>query len=164
MRGSSRSGDTAETLILVGLILDIIGEVILLGIGLLFLAFAGLGFILLGFALIGFVWIALVWSFSYSRVREGDYEGARTPTLVFAILSLLTLALIPGILFLIAYVKLGDAIDSTPRGAPAWSAVPSAPALASMPPATAAPRYCAHCGRPSTRASGFCEGCGAPLA
>ena len=161
MRAGDRAGETAATLILVGLILDIIGEVILLFIGFATLVF-GIGVILLALALVGFVWIALVWAYSYSRVKAGDYAGARTPTLVFAILSLITLALIPGILFLIAYLKLGDALAAG-AAAPshAWGAMPYTPApVASAAPA---PRFCSHCGRPAVGTAAFCEGCGAPL-
>jgi hypothetical protein len=166
MRGGSPSGGTAKTLILVGLILDIVFEVILVFAGLALLVVFGLGVILLGFAVVGFVWIALIWLFSYQRVQDGDYVGARTPTLVFAILSLITLALIPGILFLIAYVKLGDAMrESSAAAAPAWGTpTPLAP---SFPPAAAGPaagpRFCSHCGRANAGASAFCQGCGAPL-
>jgi hypothetical protein len=162
VRGPNRSGETAETLVLVGLILDIVGEVILLAIALFVLVFPVVGLLLLGFSLIGFLWIALVWSFSYSRIKAGDYEGARTPTLVFAILSLITFALIPGVLFLIAYIKLGDAIEQPTVGTPAWGAVPTSPPLGAAP--LAASRYCAHCGRASVGVDRYCQGCGAPLA
>lgn len=160
MRATNRAGETAETLILVGLILDIIGEVILLVVGLFLLIVPILGALFLGFALIGFVWIALVWAYSYSRVHQGDYEGARTPTLVFTILSFITLALIPAILFLIAYIKLGDAIEREAVPGQAWGPGPIPP----LPSAQLAPvRYCAHCGRPSPGGTAFCQGCGAPL-
>jgi hypothetical protein len=160
VRGSNRAGETAETLILVGLILDIIGEVILLFVGLFLLIVPVFGAIFLGFALVGFVWIALVWMFSYGRVREGDYEGARTPTLVFAILSFITFALIPAILFLIAYIKLGDAIDQSVSMAPAWGTQPLAPTPGLV---AAATKYCSHCGRANSPTNTFCQGCGAPL-
>jgi len=159
VRAGDRAGETAATLILVGLILDIIGEVILLFIGFATLVF-GIGVILLALALVGFVWIALVWAYSYSRVKAGDYAGARTPTLVFAILSLITLALIHGILFLIAYLKLGDALETQPTPAQAWGSVPTPP-IPSVPGA-AVPRYCSHCGRASPGSAVFCKGCGAP--
>jgi hypothetical protein len=163
VQGSSRSGETAQTLILVGLIIDIVAEAIVVAIALLIVS-AGFSGLLLGFAVIGFVWIALVWVFSYQRVREGDYERARAPTLVFSILSFLTLALIPAILFLIAYVKLGDALQEAPRGSPAWGTVPTAPPLSFAAPVPASTRYCSHCGRASSGTAAFCEGCGAPLA
>lgn len=163
MRGANRSGDTARTLILIGLILDVIGEAILLLVGVFFLIVPLLGAIVLGIALIGFVWVALVYVFSYERVRNGDYEGARTPTLVFAILSLITLALIPGILFLIGYVKLGDALREATPAAPAWGspAPPSVPIPAA--PLAGGMRYCAHCGRANPGGTAYCTGCGAPL-
>jgi hypothetical protein len=165
MRGSSPSAETARTLILVGLIIDVIFEVVLLFFGLVLLAAPILGGIVLAFAVIGFVWIALIWLFSYDRVREGDYEGSRAPTLVFAILSLITLALIPGILFLIAYIKLGDAIREEPKGSLAWGVTPTAP-LPTAPlgvAVAAGPRFCSHCGRANPATGVFCEGCGAPL-
>jgi hypothetical protein len=164
MRGMTPSGGTAKSLVLVGLILDLIFEVVLLGVGLLFLIVPFLGALLLGFALIGFVWIALIWVYSYDRIRNGDYEGARTPTLVFAILSLITFSLIPGILFLIAYVKLGDAMRESGPVAPAWGA-PAAPPppIPSAASGLAAPRFCSHCGRANPGAGAFCQGCGAPL-
>lgn len=161
MQATNRAGETAETLILVGLILDIIGDVILLIVGLFLLIVPVFGALLLGFAVIGFVWIALVWVFSYARVRERDYEGARTPTLVFAILSFITFALVPAILFLIAYIKLGDAIERGALPAQAWGAAPTAPLPVAA--ATPASRYCSHCGRASTGPAAFCQGCGAPL-
>jgi len=161
MRSVNRAAETAETLILVGLILDIIAEVILLFVGLVLLIAPVFGGIVLAFALIGFVWIALVWAYSYSRVKSGDYEGARSPTLVFAILSLITLAIIPGILFLIAYLKLGDALEAEGAPSHAWGPTPTPPLPAA--PATAAARYCTHCGRANPTTAVFCEGCGAPL-
>ncbi len=164
MHAEPASGGTARTLILVGLILDIIAEVILLGVGIALLIVPIFGALLLLFALIGFVWIALVWVYSYSRAREGDYEGARTPTLVFAILSMITLALIPGILFLIAYVKLGDAQREQAQAptAAAWGAPPPLPPLAGGPPA-ARSGVCSRCGRTNPPGGAFCQGCGAPL-
>lgn len=162
MRGRSESGDTAKTLILVGLILDIIGAVVLLLIGLFILIFPLLGEILLGLALIGLVWVVLVWLFSYRRVVEGDYEGARTPTLVFAILSLVTFGLIPGILFLIAYIKLGDAIREGRVATPAWGA-PYPPFQPQPPAPGAGARFCTYCGAPGPASGAYCQNCGAPL-
>jgi len=161
MGGSSPSGDTARTLILVGLIIDVIGVVALFGIGFFLLIVPPLAGLLFGLAVIGLLWIFLVYLFSYQRVREGDYEGARTPTLVFAILSLITIALIPGILFLIAYVKLGDAIREEPNVAAAWGTAPAAPVPSS--PSAAGGKFCAHCGRANPATGLYCQGCGAPL-
>jgi hypothetical protein len=148
---TSASGETAHTLILVGLILQGIQVAIVLGIGFLVVLAPGLGGIIFGAAAIGILWIVLVYSFSYRRTEEGDYEGARTPTLVFGILSLLGLGLISGILYLVAYSKLGDAIDETTDVTPPWN--PPAP-ISGM-------KYCPACGRPSPSSSRYCQSCGA---
>ena len=117
------SGSTAKTLILVGLILTLVFGLIGLGIGALTaiaFPFLGIFYIVLGALLL--VWLALVWLFSYKPVQEGRYQAARTPTLIFAILSIITLyGIIPGVLYLIAYVKLGDAVreqQMPPQGYP----------------------------------------------
>lgn len=155
---SSRSGDTARTLILIGLVLEAVEVAVLLGIGLLFLIVPLAGLLALSFAAIGIVWIFLVYLFSYVRVREGDYEGARTPTLVFAILSLITIGLISGILYLVAYVKLGDA-DWESHQRTAWAgATPAAPA-----PPGLGPKTCSRCRTFNDPSSIYCRSCGAPL-
>ncbi len=165
-RPTNPSGQTAGTLILVGLILQGIEVLVLLGFGLLFLLVPFVGAIVLGFALFGIIWLVLVYVFSYQRTREGDYQGARTPTIVFAILSLLSFALISGILYLIAYIKLGDAETA--------QLTPAAPVFAPMPPSPAASgggggtplaggKFCTYCGRQNAPTSKFCAGCGAAL-
>jgi hypothetical protein len=124
------SASTAKTLILVGLILELIFVVVGVAVGvgtLIIFPFVGVAYLVLG--LLGLVWLFLVWMFSYRPVREGRYEAARTPTLIFAILSIITLfSIIPGILYLIGYIKLGDAVREQqmppagyPGGAPMMS-------------------------------------------
>ena len=108
-RPHTRSGETASTLILIGLILQGIEVAIFLGIGLLLFVVPIVGVFVLAIGAIGVLWLVLVYGFSYGPTQMGDYSGARTPTLVFGILSLLTLGLISGILYIIAYAKLGDA-------------------------------------------------------
>lgn len=148
----TRSGETAGTLILIGLILQIVGVVILTLVGafLLFLPFLGL--IVLAFGIVGIVWVVLVYLYSYERTRAGDYEGARTPTLVFAILSLITFGLISGILYLVAYVKLGDAVSEAAVPPGGWS-----------PPPIAGTRFCGRCGQPNGAPAAYCTRCGAAL-
>lgn len=107
-RPLTSSGGTAKTLILVGLILQLIQVLVVFAFGLVTLIFL-IGILFIGASILGLIWLVLVFLFSYRPTGDGDYEGARTPTLVFAILSLLTVNLISGILYLIAYVKLGDA-------------------------------------------------------
>jgi hypothetical protein len=178
------SGSTAKTLILIGLILQLIFALIfLLGLG-AFAFFAAsitgvfpvFAVVYLAFGALGFVFLILIWLLSYKPVREGRYEVARTPTLVFAILSLITLGIISGILYLIAYIKLGDAVREQqmpppgyPGGAPMmapnmpYAAQPMQPMQPSPPmqqpmspmaPAgtSAAPAgvICPKCGKPAT--------------
>lgn len=162
-----RSAGTAKVLILVGLILQAIeaGILVLLALIVLFAPF--LAVFLLPLAVIGIVWLFLVYLFSYDRVNRGDYAGARTPTLVFGILSLVTLNLISGILYIVAYIEIEAAEREQsaimhggyPGVAPGWGAPSSSP----VPPAAAGPpaKYCPYCGRPNPAVSRFCQGCGA---
>jgi hypothetical protein len=145
------SGQTAATLILIGLVLQAIEVAILLFIGLLLLFFPIVAFFVIAFGAIGVAWVALVWGFSYTPTKEGNYGGARTATLVFGILSLLTLGVISGILYIIAYVKLGDAEREANPAPAGWGSVPYSPNV----------RYCSTCGRPNTALGAFCPYCGA---
>jgi hypothetical protein len=177
------SASTAKTLILVGLILQLIFSLLfLIGLGALafFTAAVGIFPIIAVFyiavGVLGFVWLILVWLLCYKPVSEGRYEAAKTPTLIFAILSIITLAgLLPGILYLIGYIKLGDAIREQqmpppgyPGGAPMMSpnmpygGQPMQPTMPQQPmqpmappPAVAAPMapaavMCPKCGKPAT--------------
>jgi len=112
------SAGSAETLVLGALILQMIGAVFLIG-GILFLfgwaayhpfPFAWLAVlvaVLVGGVAVLFLYFA--YTLSYRRIQQGDYVGAQTPTLVIGVLSIF-LGLIPGILYLIGYSKLSDAI------------------------------------------------------
>ncbi len=112
------SGATAETLVLVGLLLQVIGGVLL---------FAALAF-LFGFSVVHpyrLAWLAvtggavvailvalflyLVYTLCYQRIQRQEYSEARLPTLVLGVLSLF-LGVIPGVLYLVGYVQLGDAV------------------------------------------------------
>jgi hypothetical protein len=105
------SAGTAKTLILIGLILQALFVLIGFAVGALSLFFLFIGVVYLALAALGLVWLILVWMLSYSPVQAGRYEAARTPTLIFAILSIITLwSILPGILYLVAYIKLGDAV------------------------------------------------------
>lgn len=156
MHGTNQSGETAGTLILVGLILQAIGVAIVLGVSLVLLIVPILGGIALGLALLGVLWVILVYTYSYQRTRAGEYAAARTPTLVFAILSLVTLALISGVLYLIAYVKLGDAAETRPLPT-AWGSAPTPPSPASY------GKRCPQCGTTSPPEATFCSSCGSRL-
>lgn len=171
------SGSTAKTLILVGLILQMIFVLIFFGIGIPLLAFAALfpllAVIYVAFGVLGIVWLILIWMFSYQPVREGRYEAAKTPTLVFAILSLVTLGIISGILYLIAFIKLGDAIREAqmpPQGYPGAPIAPSMPYAAQpMAPMAPAAPYAAQPMAPMAPAAApvapgavMCPKCGKP--
>ncbi|HTW56441.1 MAG TPA: zinc ribbon domain-containing protein [Thermoplasmata archaeon] len=157
---SRESGSTAQTLILIGLIFQLVEVVFVLAIGLLFVAFPIAGAILFGLAFIGLLWLVLVYLFSYGPTREGDYEAARTPTLVFAILSLLTGSLIAGILYIVAYVKLGDAETPLSPAGYGPNPFPYGPSPTAVAFGT---RYCARCGTAGLPGAAFCRSCGAAL-
>ena len=157
-RMKTHSGETAGTLVLVGLILEIVGTTIVGLLLALFLPFFFFGLTFLGALAFGIVATivgiaALVifagYEFSYRRISVGDYEGARTPTLVLGIL-LIFLALISGILYLIAYAKLGDAINE--QRWPGMMYPPGYGGAAAYPMGygAAAPTMCPRCGHPAT--------------
>ena len=154
------SGQTAKTLILVGLIFQAIFVLILLGVGaLLLIVFIGIFFLAAGF--LGLIWLILVYLFSYRPASDGDYEGARTPTLVFMILSFLTLSLIPAILYLIAYVKLGDAVREAATPMPPQSPYQAPYSSAPPPLGMSGPvQVCLKCGTVRQGTGAFCSQCG----
>jgi hypothetical protein len=174
----SGSGDTAHTLVLIGLILQLVEVLVLFGIALAAVFLPFLSLVLLVFAFVGVVWLILVYLFSLAPIGDGRYEDAETPTLVFAILSLITIGLISGILYIIAYVKLRDAVreeatdPSAPYYAPRYGSpgtaapanpfptAPSSPAPAPAPPGA---RYCSHCGTLAVPGATFCKNCGAAV-
>jgi hypothetical protein len=171
------SGEVAESLILVGLILQVITFLVALGIGFYFLIIPWsvlnipwLGDLVLFLAFLTLIWLILVYTFSYARTVHGDYEGASTPTLVFAIVSLISGAILSGILYIVAYVKLVDAADEneTRRARPRPSTVPPvvSPSLGrpdaltdpSSPPAAISDPLLS----PTATGSNFCTNCGRP--
>jgi hypothetical protein len=159
----SPSGGTAKSLILVGLFLQALLVLIAFAVG-FFLLIVLVGVLFLLAACFGLIWVLLVYMFSYRPTSDGDYERARTPTIVFAVLSLLTLSLIPGILYLIAYVKLGDAtrdVRSFQTSMPGAPGSMSNPYLS--PPAalnSSRVQVCLKCGSVRQGAAAFCPHCG----
>ena len=161
-RRHNPSGDTARTLLLVGLVLQLI-------FALIFLGFSVLTVVLIPLGVIPLIFVFLVYFFSYARIRDGEYGAARTPTLIFAILSLVVLSLIPGICYLIAYVKVSDAASEqeramqTPYGypppAPTFGAPPAA--VATVASASATPS--SHPAYPSSASAAACPRCGQAL-
>jgi len=159
------SAGSAETLVLVALILQVIGGALviggiawLFGLSILFpypfawlviTAAAGVGGVVL-------VFLYFAYNLVYQRIRRGEYAAAQTPTLVIGILSLFA-GILPGIFYLIGYVKLGDAIREQQGSIPGYSiAPPSTPATAMF--------ACKSCGRVySLGQFTFCPGCGQKL-
>jgi len=152
------SGNTAETMVLIALVLQIIGGVLVLfGVTWLF-----------GFSIVRpfrFEWIVLTaaatvgvlvilflyfaYTLSYRRIQGGEYAEAQAPTLVIGILSLF-FGLIPGIFYLIGYAKLDSAIREQQGPPPTYGA-----------PAAVAQVACTGCGRVyPLGAYTFCPACG----
>jgi hypothetical protein len=178
------SQGTAETLTLIAWILQFLFSLIAIFFGaialtagtfLLFFPAAGILVLLVG-ALLVIVPILLLYvgyAFSYRRISTGDFAGARGPTLLLAILGFPFGAVIVGILYLVAYLKIDDA-ENESRAMSAWpgqgyGAPPGyygggmpyaggpvgAPALhggVAYAPAPMAPvaMNCPRCGRPAT--------------
>jgi len=166
------SGDTAKVLILIGIVFQLLGILLIVGLAALI---PFLGALVLALAIIPIIFLVLVYVFSYAPTARGEYGKARTPTLIFGILSLITFSLIPAILYIIAYVKLRDA-DSEPKYAPSPSAstwgnpyfAPTPAGTVARPPATGAAlpsgsKLCASCGQPAAPDARFCRSCGAPF-
>ncbi|MCI4319356.1 MAG: hypothetical protein L3K23_04380 [Thermoplasmata archaeon] len=165
------SGDTAATLALIAFIFQVLGSALVFFLALLF--FPGFFYIPNLFAIlllaifapivVGTVVLLFVgYAFSYARIRDGNYEGARTATLVLGIL-LLFFAIIPGVLYLVAYTKLDDAIRERMwyGGYPAMApAVPGYQYGAPLPPGP----LCHRCGRPAMfvpqYGRNYCSSCG----
>jgi hypothetical protein len=156
------SAGSAETLVLLALILQIIGAALLIG-GILFLfgwaAYHPFPFAWLAVtvaAVVGGVavlFLYFAYTLSYLRIQRGDYAGAQTPTLVIGILSIF-LGLIPGILYIVGYSKLSDAIreQQAPSVFPAPGSVPYSQTA------------CRGCGRVFfTGQFAFCPNCGQRL-
>ena len=119
--GRNQSGHTAESMVLIALILQILGGVLVLGgIGWFFgfsilhpypwsvAALAGASVV----AILVILFLYFAYSLSYRRIQSGRFEDAQTPTLVIGILSLF-FGVLPGVFYLIGYVKLGDAVQES---------------------------------------------------
>lgn len=108
----NQSGDTARTLILSGLVLQVAQVLVFFYLGSRYVADPVIGPALLTLGILGLGWVICVFLFSFLRVRAGEYQSARRPTMIFALLSILTIGLIAGVLYLVAWGKLGDAPES----------------------------------------------------
>jgi zinc-ribbon domain len=162
LRIASPSGDTAKTLILIGLILQAIEVGVALLLFLVVIVSVFFALLLLPFVILELLWLAIVYQFSYRRVASGEYERARTPTLVIAILSLLTVNLVSGVLYIVAYLKLGSAIsERSARRATAQAAMGRTQTFVG--PGMVALRNCPSCGKTVVAGATYCAACGASV-
>jgi hypothetical protein len=163
------SASTAETLVLVALILQVLAAVFL-GVGLLWLVgltiflpfpFAWVAVIVLGsVVLVAGLFLYLAYEFSYQRIRRGDYQAAQSPTLILGIISLF-FGILPGVLYLVGYAKLGDAVRE--QQGFTWGGYPApgyaAPAYPVPPPLSSI--ACTRCGRVWPMGQfAYCPSCG----
>lgn len=127
-----------------------------------------LGLLFLAFGLVGFVLLFLVYTFSYRRTREGEYDEARDPTLIFAVLSMLTVFhILPGFVYLIGWFKLEDAQREQQMPMMAYSGYgyASSPHVAGGPGGFspgAAPGPPLDYGAPAIPSAPICPTCGRP--
>jgi hypothetical protein len=149
-------GATPRLLILVGLVFQILEVVVVFGIALVLLFVPLLGGLLFLVGALGLVWLVLVYVYAYGRTRDGDFEGARAPTLVFAILSLITLHIVSGILYQIAYFELEKREPPAQLSWGRWSPPPPTPPVGSA-------LRCPGCGETLSSGTRFCPACGRQL-
>ncbi len=165
LRPAPPSAATAETLVLVALILQVVGGVLVLGglawwLGFSILypsSFTGVAVVVsvvVGAAIVAFVYFA--YHLCYRRIQAGNYTGAQAPTLVIGILSLIA-GILPGIFYLIAYVELGSAVSEQAAGRSGFGpGTPPGPPTALI--------ACPGCGRVHpVGAFLFCPNCGQKL-
>lgn len=148
------------------------------GLGIAFLIFPLIFLVLFG--LIPLVLLYVAYEFVYKRVKNRNYEGAKGPLLIIAIIEIIFGGVLPGIFYIIGYVKLNDVINESRQmgmgGQPGWmpgygQQPPMAQPYAAAPPAQQPASYpsppgaqpaaapapmaapvpnCPKCGRPAT--------------
>lgn len=125
------AGRTATLVILIGLVFEGLEALVLVTFSFyaIFFPYYGLYYLILaGFAVL---WVILVYAFAYLPTSRGYYAQSRMFVLIIAILCLITLSLLPAILYFIGYAQIGTAIQQQAQagGAPATppGATPPAP-------------------------------------
>lgn len=73
--------------------------------------YAGFAAIMSIILLIGILWILLDYFLIYKRLATERVKEAETPAIVLGIIQLIFAGLIPGILLIIAYVKIRDSLE-----------------------------------------------------
>lgn len=117
---------SAKSLVLATLILELVFFAI--GVVVLSLAIAGTVFagvdlntigivtaVFLVFFAIGLMWLLLDYYLIYRPLAEERVRSAETPSIVLGIVQLIFAGVIPGILLIIAYVKIRDSINNMRR-------------------------------------------------
>jgi len=69
------------------------------------------------FFLIGLLWILLDYFLIYKKLAEEKVREAETPSIVLGIVQLIFAGGIPGILLIVAYVKIRDSLERSARQA-----------------------------------------------
>ena len=119
--GLDSDASTAKTLTLVAILLQLVffvvgifvaSFVLLVAAGVFGLSIFAFIFVI-GF-LVSVIWIALDYFLIYKNLESPvTVPRARTPAIVLGIVQLIVGGLIPGILLIIAYVKIGDSMRKT---------------------------------------------------
>lgn len=149
-RITEAAGHHATTLILIGLILQAAQ------VGLFFLLAyflyppLGPGNLLMYLGFLGLVWLGLVYLYSYVPARAGNYARARGPTLVFAVLSVLTIGILSGLVYALAHHEMEPMPDAVVNPAIREGA----------PPLASAWKGCPGCRAPNPSTATFCNACG----
>jgi len=105
-----------------------------------------------------------------NKVNAGQYEAAKSQTLVWMIIGLI-FGILLGIILLIAYIKFDPLITAQRTQMSGGTMYAAAPAMMAPPAAAsgAAPpapgqKFCSSCGAPNPAGTSFCSKCGAALA
>ncbi|MGP8017301.1 MAG: hypothetical protein ACLPP2_00340 [Thermoplasmata archaeon] len=147
------AGNSAKVLTLAGLAVQVVQCVAFLGIGFYLSSEPSVRTLLVLLGTIGIIWLLLVYAFSYRRMRTGDFVGARSPILVFAVLSVFTVSVLSGLLYILAYHELGSIEQGRPSSHP----------MRPPSPLRSESKVCPICSRANPLSTTFCQECGFAL-
>ncbi len=143
--------DTARHLVLAGIVVALAQSVLLIALNATLAVLPFFRPLLFAFAAASVVWAGLLYALAYRPLTGATPARAKTPTLVFAVLSIVTIGVLSGILLLLAYHTMDTAEVEARR--PALPPRP-APALRS------AVWTCVACGAANPAPNPRCRGCG----
>ena len=126
-----------------GIIAIIIGIIIMIALTVLFWPLALVGILIV---IIGYVFYDNCIKIN-QMIDQGQYQQAKSKTLIWMIIGFIFLNMIPGIILLIAYTKFDDLIRG-PRG------------IGYMPPPPSQLRVCLGCGQQIEASFNVCPHCG----